>query len=554
MSEAAHRIVRRAFLTVGDRQVHYRSVGQGPPALFIHSSPTNSSFVLEDMLAQADHYSCFAFDTPGFGLSDPLPLAEMKVADLADAIVAAMDALGLPAVPVFGTHSGAAIALELGYRHPARITGLVLDGVPIFTREEVAPLHQAYFAPLQPDIMGGHYAATWTRFRDQSIWFPWCFRQPENLNEYDLGAPPSIHQWCEMFFAAAAHYKPAYYAVTSYCEGAVEAAAGLAVPAIFTATDTDMLFPHLKRLPPLKAGQTIETIGTSHERKRALTGEGFGRFGSPDAAPVVSAAVQCTDRVLRQFVMDGARAQMIRYLGDPSRPPLILLHDAPGSSLMWVERMAELATDHFVIAPDIPGSGESEGLAEGAELSDYAQAIWRLCDALGVDGAVIEGRGLGASLAVEMAAGNPARCSALRIDGLLLPDPEQRFALLQNFAPPVEIERDGAHWYRLWLRLRDSLVYWPWYDTRRVALRRAPTRFDADELHAWATEVMKQRATCHHFPNAVLRHDAAVRLRDCTVPALRIDDPLSALGAAYGERLDSLIETLEYSSIERIPS
>ncbi len=534
-------IIYRAFLQVGDRQVHCRRIGQGPPALFIHSSPANSSFVIDDMVAQANRYTCFAFDTPGFGLSDPLPLATMTVADLADATAAAMEALDLPPVPVYGTHSGAAIALELGYRHPARVTGLVLDGVPIFTREEVAPLMDGYFAPLVADVQGGHYAATWTRFRDQSIWFPWCVKIPENLNEYDLGSPESIHRWTQMFFAAAAHYAPAYMAVTSYCDGAKKAVAGLVPPAVFTAVETDMLYPHLGRLPPLRDGQSIASIGTSLDLKRALTAERFAQYGSIGPTPALSIALSATGIVRRHFAMDGDRPQMLRYLGDPAHPAILLLHDAPGSSLTMEERMAALAVDHFVVAPDIPGSGESESLSAQADLTGYAAAMWRLCDALGLDRVAIEGKGLSASLAIELAVQHPTRSTRVAIDGLLLPDPAQRADLLARFAPPVMIERDGAHWYRLWLRLRDSLVYWPWYDTRRGALRRVPTRFDAWDLHQWTVEVMKQGASFHHFPNAVLRHDAAASLSACTVPVEHVTDPLSVLGAAYGDRLDALI-------------
>lgn len=534
-------LMHRAFLQVGDRQVHCRWIGQGPPALFIHSSPANSSFVIDDMAAHADRYTCFAFDTPGFGLSDPLPFAAMTVADLADATAAAMESLGLPPVPVYGTHSGAAIALELGYRYPAKVTGLVLDGVPIFTREEVAPLMDGYFAPLLADVQGGHYSATWTRFRDQSIWFPWCVKTPDNLNEYDLGSPQSIHRWTQMFFAAAAHYAPAYMAVTSYCDAAVEAVVGLIPPVVFTAVETDMLYPHLDRLPPLRNGQSIVSIGTSLDCKRALTADRFVQYGSDGPAPVPTTALCATAIVRRQFAMDGARPQMLRHLGDPLRPAILLLHDAPGSSLLVEDRMRALAADYFVIAPDIPGSGESESLPAQDDLADYAAAMWRLCDALGLDRTAIEGKGLGASLAVEMAVHHPTRCIRVAIDGLLLPDPGQRSDLLIRFAPPVTIERDGAHWYRLWLRLRDSLIYWPWYDTRRDALRRVPARFDAWALHHWAVEVMKQGAQCHHFPNAVLRHDAAASLSACTVPVDRVQDELSALGAAYGDRLDSLL-------------
>ena len=533
--------VHRGFIMVDGRDVHYRAVGDGPPALFIHSSPTNSSFVLGDMHAQADRFRCIAFDTPGFGLSDPLPLAAMTVADLAEATAAAMAALGLPPLPVYGTHSGAAIALELGYRYPERVTGLVLDGVPIFTREEVAGFADArYFAPLVPDVLGGHYAATWTRFRDQSLWFPWYSRRPETLNEYDLGDPASLHRWASMFFAAAAHYGPAYRACVTYCDDALVAAAGLTVPAVYTATPTDMLRPHLTRLPPLKPTQRIVEID-GVAQKQALTGESFAWFGSgaPVADPPV--ALASTDRLRRQFVMDDDRPQLLRFHGDRSRPVVLLLHDVPGSARMAEARIAERAQDRFVVAPDIPGSGESAPLAADAPLAAYAAALWRLCDALGIDAAEIEGHGFGASLALEMAAAAPGRCRRLAIDGLLLPDPAERADLRAQYAPPIAIERDGAHWYRLWLRLRDELVYWPWFDTRRAALRRAPTVFDAIALHERTVEAMKQHAGYQHYLHAALAQDAAVRLADCAVPVDRIADPLSAIGAAYGERLAALL-------------
>lgn len=538
MKENTHRTVSRTFFNVGDRQVHCRSIGQGPPALFLHGAPADSSFVVDDMLAQADLYRCFAFDAPGFGLSDPLPLVSMAVADLADATAAAIDALGLPPLPVFGTHSGAAIALELGYRYPEKVTGLVLDGVPIFTRAEVEWIGDEHFAPLVPDVLGGHYAATWTRFRDQSIWFPWRMRTPDNLNDYDMPGPENLHHWCMMFFAAAPHYRAAYRATTSYCEDAVRAAAGLQVPAVFTAIETDMLHPHLERLPPLRSDQHIVLIGNSTVRKRALTSESFATFGSSGIAAASLQSIGATQRILKQFWMDGSRAQMFRYLGDPANPPLILLHDAPGSSLMMGERMATLAPSYFVIAPDIAGSGGSEGIEAEAELSAYADSMWRLMDALDIDSARIEGHGLGASLAVEMAASAPARCQGLAIDGLLLPDAEQRRKLSECFAPPIAVERDGAHWYRLWLQLRDSLVYWPWYDTRRTALRRVATPFDADALHDWTVEVMRQGDRYHHFPQAALRHDAAARLADLALKVEKITDSPSALDEAYGRKLD----------------
>jgi len=530
-------VVRRAFVRVDGREVHFRVVGAGPPALFIHSSPTNSGFVLSDMLAQADRYTCIAFDTPGFGLSDPSPGDVLSVADLAAAILAAMDALGLPPLPVFGTHSGAAIALELGYLYPDRVTGLVLDAVPISTAEELAPFHaNGYFAPLAIDRLGGHFTSTWTRFRDQSRWYPWTETNPEALNPYDLATPALTHRWTEMFYAAADGYAPAYRAAACYGGGAIVAAANLTVPAVFMALVGDMLHSHLTRLPPLGVGQAVVDAGSDVARKQELTGEAFSRFGSAGPAPQFELVVQSSTTMQRHIVMDGGRAQFFRTLGDRANPALILLHDVPGAGGMVEAAMAANAGRFFVIAPDLPGSGESDPLAEDAPLSDYAQALARMCAALDVEGVIVRGLGFAASLAVQLAADHPGLCASVEIDGLFLPDAEERMALCAHYAPPIVIERDGSHWYRLWLMLRDSLVYWPWYDTRQRALRRVAADFGATSLHRWTVAVMRQHGSYHRLVKAILTHDAAAAL-NTVASTTTVLPPQTPVGHAYAGRL-----------------
>ena len=131
----------------------------------------------------------------------------------------------MPRCPVFGTHTGAAIALELGVRHPDRVSGLVLDGVPAFTDAECAAYFGDYFrAAAGQATWAVIIAEAWTRFRDQSIWFPWSERVPANLNAYDLG-PPHEHASLgrSMFFEAADHYAPAYRAASFYGARAIAA-------------------------------------------------------------------------------------------------------------------------------------------------------------------------------------------------------------------------------------------------------------------------------------------------------------------------------------------
>ena len=314
--------IRRRFIYVGSRRAHYLRAGSGPPVLLVHSSPANARILLPEIRNLSQRFSCFAFDTPGFGLSEPLPLTKMLVADLADALADNVRTVGLPACPVYGSHTGAAIVLELAARHPALVTGIVLDGVPIFTEEEGATLIEGYFKPFPIDELGGHFSNAWTRFRDQSIWFPWFDRRPENLNRYNLSPPARTHEWMMMYFYAAKSYMPAYRAAFEYGQRAPLAVESLSVPAVFTATETDMLHPHLKRLPPLKPDQEIRAIGNSIERKHSLIAERFAHFGSSENAPVDKHPLVSSTQVERQFI-DLSHGQIhVRFSGKRSSPPL----------------------------------------------------------------------------------------------------------------------------------------------------------------------------------------------------------------------------------------
>lgn len=534
--------LKRRFLAVGDRRVHYFRAGDGPPVVLIHSSPASARLMMKEIARLSGDYTVFAFDTPGFGLSDPLPMAELEVADLADAMAATLAAIGMPPCPIFGTHTGAAIALELGARHPQVATGMVLDGVPAFTDEECERFFADYFRTLPLSDLGGHYSEAWSRFRDQSLWFPWSARTPDHLNRYDLSPPHSTQLWVSMYFEAAEHYIPAYRAASYYGSRALTAAAKLTVPTVYTAAHTDMLYAHLERLPPLKANQRIADIGDSFQRKRDLIAEAFAEFGSPGAAPADRDSIGSSEAISRQFV-DGRSGQLhLRFAGQETSPPLLLIHDAPGSAEQSEPLIASLAERFFVIAPDLPGNGESDAHPVPPSVDDYALDGMALLDQLGIDRAFVYGVGFGSSVALAIAATHDARVIAVAIQGLALPDPAERADLVAHYAPPIDIEADGAHWYRTWLMLRDSQVYWPWYDRTLGAQRRVAADFSARPLHRWTMDVMRARATYGALIAAALADDSAARLdrlavplaliRETTTPLSHFDDRLEALAPA----------------------
>ncbi len=547
----------RRFLRVGSRRVHYFRAGKGPPAVLVHSSPANARLLGKEIEQLSADNTVFAFDTPGFGLSDPLHGETLSVADLADALAETLEAIGMPPCPVYGTHTGAAIALEFGVRHPQRATGLVLDGVPAFTDAECARFFGSYFRKMQASELGGHYAETWTRFRDQSIWFPWTNRNPENLNAYDLNPPRSTHLWVSMFFEAAAHYAPAYRAATFYGERAIAAATALTLPAAYCATETDMLYPHLDRLPRMRDGQAIVPIGPSPERKCDLIAGRFADYGAAGAAPDDRDAIGSSGGISRQFV-DGSAGQVhLRYAGDRAAPALLMLHDAPGSSEQAEALIERLAARFFVVAPDLPGNGESDPLATPPTVGDLANEAARLLDRLGIARATIHGIGFGASVALAFARAFPDRAAALVVQGLALPTPDERAAMRVHYAPPIAVEADGAHWYRTWLMLRDMQIYWPWYDRSLASQRRAAADFSAYPLHRRTMDVMRAHASYHHLIDAALDHDAANDLASSNVPLIQFSDPSVPL-SAHGDRIarhaqpDAVIDIADADLADRL--
>ena len=404
MTEAG--TLRRRFVDVGGRRVHYLRIGHGPAVVLVHSSPTNASYVAPHMRMLAERFTCFAFDTPGFGLSEALPGESLVVAQLAEALADNMVALGLSACPMFGTHSGAAIALSLAAHRPERVTALVLDGVPIFSAEEQASIFYDYFQPLVVDERGGHYAQAWTRFRDQYLWCPWTSRAPDRHNDTDLGSPSAIHAWLESFFYAGTTYMPAYRACCFHGGEVIADSRAATCPVIYTATETDMLYPHLDRLEPLPPMQEVRRIGNDRARKDTLIAESCERYPSTTPAPADSFALAEGAGIRLQYVDVGPGQVLLRHAGAVDRPVVLVLHDAPGSGLSCCAPgglIETLAAAFLVLVPDLPGSGGSDpigrshaGASVDVGLDAWADVLATVCTTAGVGPVCVYGIGIGA--------------------------------------------------------------------------------------------------------------------------------------------------------------
>jgi pimeloyl-ACP methyl ester carboxylesterase len=105
-----------------------------------------------------------AFDTPGFGESFD-PESQPTLAQYADWLLQGIDALGLKRFHVFGHHTGACIAVELGARQPARVASLMMVGPLPLSAEERHQFSLIFGAPIAPRADGGHLQETWEYLR-----------------------------------------------------------------------------------------------------------------------------------------------------------------------------------------------------------------------------------------------------------------------------------------------------------------------------------------------------------------------------------------------------
>ena len=155
------------------QQVRLRFAGQGPAIFLCHESPRSSDALLPLVKTLTDRFTCILMDTPGFGLSDPMPMSRPEIADFATVALEAIRCLGLGPIPVYGTHTGAAIAVEAAVQSSDLVSAAILDGFALFNAQERDELLASYLTPFQPSMDGSHVAWLWARVRDQFAAFPW---------------------------------------------------------------------------------------------------------------------------------------------------------------------------------------------------------------------------------------------------------------------------------------------------------------------------------------------------------------------------------------------
>jgi len=474
---------RRGFVVSGGLRIHYRRAGQGPPVVMLHPSPLSSQAVLPVASAVTARREVFALDTPGYGLSDPLPARPASLEPYLPIIDGALDALGIRRCCLYGAATGAQLALEYACAHPQRVSLLVMDTAGHIAPEECERLVQGYFPDVTPRADGGHLMTLWGLVRDLGVFFPWNDTRATARIHKDL-PPASFMQALLLDYLRAGTrydwaYRPAFY------NERVERVRRCSVPALLTRWPGSIALSITDALiaEGLPANfQVLEPGPTLADRARGIA-EAIAR-GAPDpvAAPTPD----------RNAIGEGFASQMLaagpgqlhaRMSMAGSGRPLVSLHRAGASARQCERLLAPLLGTRPLIAVDLPAHGDND--VPPLDQEAWPEALQQALAGCGLGEADLLGDGLGGHLAGILSARHPRQYPRLAMISRHLP------AVDDVPWPALTPVLDGSHLMSGWHLLRDRRLWWPWHERTAGSVRRDPPDLAAGSLHADWVDLMK---------------------------------------------------------------
>lgn len=514
--------VTRHFVSIGEgrwgaRQVHYRHVGRGPLVILLHQSPLSSRDMLATMNRWKSHFTCIAPDHPGYGLSDPLGVERAEMSDFAQATIEFLDALGLRKVALYGFHTGAMIAAAIAEHYPERVQCAAANGYVLLTKAERDDIVANYLPPFEPKWDGTHLAWLWARMREQTIFFPWYRKTLEDRLEFDVPGPEALHAGALDFMRSGDHHRVGYRAAfTMPSENTLRK---LRVPTLITAAAADPLAAQLSRVKQ-KADCVTLQAGSTGDKTLDLCRDFIKSNKPPTASAALPPTAALRGRMWQQFIDVPGGQFRIRRNDDASGRPVLIQHDAAGSSEVVQHLASGFIGKRPVIAINLPGHGESDNTLTVRQVTvgDYAQAVLAALKSLDIDEFDFVGTWGGGMVGLELALLAPKRLRRLVMCDVLYCDSVLRKDLQKHYAPDIQPNWYGGHLLEAWHLMRDQGLFWPWYRRTKAGIIHKPLYLDPQMIQGRVLELFRSQGMWRHAYRAHFAYPLVSKLRQLKVP------------------------------------
>jgi len=498
--------------------MHYRRAGRGPALVMLHQSPLSSADLVSTMSPLAEDFTCLAFDTAGYGHSDPLGRADPAIDDYADAMIAALDQLGVGRFALFGNHTGSCIAAAIAARRPDRVSAFVADGYVAFSDEERLDFTTHYTPSVAPRWDASHLVWIWARMRNEYAFFPWHRAGLSLRVDVDLPGPPMFHERLLDWLRAGEDYWIGYRAAFRF-SGATTIGR-VRCPTLLVTMQPDPLVTHLERLNEI--GPNISIVRTGWDRGELVErSRDFLRRHAGDA-PTVPTATEPHATGARQTFLTAGAEQYYARAADGEGRPVVIIHEAGQSSAQGQALFARLAGVHRVLAADRPGHGES---TKGT-VDSFLQAI-RAWAGEPVDVIALGGAAGAATALIDR--GLPVRKLAMVAPPTVAAATLERWERLG--ALPLTPDWYGGYLLQAWHMARDAGLFDPWFERNRGGISRQEPTIDPQDVHRRTVDLLKSLGA----PNA--RREEWRRLTQQR-PSSMIGVFGSSSGQVFGGRAD----------------
>lgn len=511
----------RGYAAVSHGLVHYRCVGSGPPLVLLHDSPRSSLLHLPLMRMLAGYFSVFALDTPGYGRSDPLPIAPRpEIRDFAKVLGETLEALQLERPIVYAYHTSSKIALECAKQDPHRIGYLVIDGISLPPEPADTAFITKYMNPFAPDSTGMYITSHWCKIRDLHRFFPWFEFRVDRRLPIDEPCAEQMHVYALDYFMAGEDYPSAYSAAMRY--DAHLTIRDLRVPATFMARADDVLYHFLDVVDSIRPpGTTVERLPPSQDVWREKLLEIFStaaeEVGSDRRAMIADSLTRD-----RQYLQRGSE-QIHVYLRGRGEPGLLLLTSPPGGGRAAESSISIFGGSRRVIAPDFAGCGGSDALHSDATFDDWVDWLSEIGTRMAGRTFDVVAQGMSVPFALALAARADGPVRRIAIDGMPVLNADERAELARHYVPTIHPRRDGVHFLSLFQRLRDEEIQWPWYENGRHAARHTEPELDPARLYSRLVDSLMSPESYGDACVAALSVDILMLARCVHSPLLVLD-------------------------------
>ena len=527
--------MRQDYVNVGSCErpqvIHYRTAGEGYPLVMLHASPMSSAALNPFIQVAKDYATVIAPDTPGYGYSDPLTQATGDLHAYVVALHMFTQRLGLERFALYGTATGAQIAIEYSKTYPERISYLILDNLAHFTDEQRDGIVAGYFPDLTPDETGSHLIKAWSMARDQGVFFPWhqrtvATRLPTSAINTDF-----VHMMALAYLQAGEDYDLAYRA--AFANEKRERVQALTAPTFILRWQGSILKPYTDQFDAVQWPHNFTMVHCGLGREERL--QGFKSIlmqqrSSPE--PKISRETSARNVRPGKGFIDLESGQL-HYVaaGALQSPLMLLLHDPGSSHRSLFDLIDTLSKEHFIVAPDLPGHGLSSQ-CKGAGVDAMVAVLQEFVMALPCNAFQIWCLKGSAAIGVEL-----AKVLERSVRTLTLTNPVDYFVLKDEWVMEKEqshfpINAEGTHFLQSWYMLRDKQLFWPWYRTAPDHALTGKANLSADYLMERFKEYWIARAALHDLWPQILTYPLSERMDrlDCSLNINMIeDDPLTTV-------------------------